>query len=267
MLSFWALSVRAPRSRAGASFLLLAVAGLLCAQQTTAATSQTHVVKSSASKNVPQVSSVEIINGTSREIRNFNTPQTTVATPRHSQSPASGTRVEVINGTTERTVVLNAQPAAGGTAVRKTAAAHRSQRNQKDRTSQVTAEIINGTRMETRVFSAPSDPFDGSDSVRRNAHPVVVGIQSSESISGSEHRKPVVIGIASSGSQSQSAQPVVLRVAENGSARSEGNAQPVVVGIESSGMANGAGDVRPVAVDVAPRTPKRPPYRRPTSNP
>ena len=175
--------------------------------------------------------------------------------------------MEVINGTTERTVVLNAQPAAAEKAVRKPVVQHRSRKNQKAQTAQVTAEIINGTRMETKVFNGPSDAFDGSDSVRHNAHAVVVGIQSSESISGSEHRKPVVIGVASSGSTSGNAQPVVLRIAENGSASANGSAQPVVVGIESSGMANGTGDVQPVAIGVAPRTPKRPPYRRPTPNP
>lgn len=259
-----------PSFRAGSSFALIAIASLLSTQQITAATSQTtrprNAAKQTSAENAAQVSSVEVINGTSREIRNFNTPQTTVVSPRHSKGAANGTRVEVINGTTERTVVLNTQSPAR-TAVRKMVTQHCSRENPKAQTSQVTAEIINGTRMETKVFNATANAFDGSDSVRRNAHSVVVGIQSSESISGSEHRKPVVIGIASSGSQSGSAQPVVLRIAENGSASANGNAQPVVVGIESSGLANGAGDVQPVAIGVAPRSPKRPPYRRPTPNP
>lgn len=198
--------------------------------------------------NEPAPSAVEVINGTSREIRNFNTPAPSTA--RHSARPAyTGTAVEVINGEAQRTVLLNGQPA--------TTAVRRSARRRRHRTqpspAAATAEIFNGTRRETRVFNA-ADAFDASVPAHR-AFPVVIGVASSTA-------QPVVIGVAAT--NNQAVQPVVLRIASSGSQSEAGTTQPVVVGIESNGI---GADAQPVAVGIAPRTPKRAPYRRPTPSP
>jgi hypothetical protein len=202
-------------------------------------------------------SKVEVINGPSRVIRDFNAPATTSRLNEQERNATTGTRVEVINGEAERTVVLNPseKPALTHRLVSKRA----SWKSESALPSAMTAEILNGTRRETRVFDAGPDAFDRTASAR-HPHPVVIGVASSTS-------EPVVVGIAESGHAVNNTRPVVIRVASSGSESEAGTAVPVVVGIQSSEIAPRSSEAEPVAIDIAPRPPKRPPYRRPTPSP
>lgn len=214
-----------------------------------AATTQKPVAHSSTAAE-PAPFTVEVINGASRVIRSFNTPAPSTTTRQHAVPTPAGTPVEVINGEAQRTVLLNSQPEQ--TVARRHAPPRR--KGQPAPKPAATAEILNGARRETRVFSGP-DAFDASAPAHR-AFPVVIGVASSTA-------QPVVVGVAVT--NSQAAQPVVLRIASSGSQSEIGTTQPVVVGIESSGLS--AADAEPVAIGIAPRTPKRAPYRRPTPSP
>lgn len=197
-------------------------------------------------------STVEVINGTSRVIRSFNSPTPSSTFRRRSRTATPGTRVEVINGEAQRTVLLDAQP--NQPDLRRVAARRSNRKKKPAPAAAATAEIFNGTRRETRVFNG-ADAFDVFAPARR-AFPVVIGVASSTS-------EPVVLGVAVT--NHQAAQPVVLRVVSSGSQSQAGTARPVVVGVESSGI-SGA-DAEPVAIGIAPRPPKRAPYRRPTPSP
>jgi hypothetical protein len=253
--------------RAASNLVLWATSGMLVVLSVpggAAAQSRPVPSKSSGVNNPPPASSsVEVINGTSRVIKNFNAPTPVAPLKQRVRTETAGTRVEVINGEADRTVILNAQPEK-----RETAPAFRGRvkgsngKRESTAPALTTAEIFNGTRRETRVFGSSQDAFDGAASALR-VRPVVIGVASSTSA-------PVVIGIAASGQPAnpQTSPPVVIRVTSSGSESEAGTTEPVVVGIESSGIAPpGAEAAEPVAISIAPRPSKRPPYRRPTPNP
>lgn len=184
---------------------------------------------------------------------------TTAPSPQSKQKAADST-VEVINGDSRRTVTLpgaqatHAIPrhAIPGHAIKSKASRHRrTARHRAASSSPITAEILNGTQKETRVFSAAS----ATEAPARNLSPVVIGIASSTS--KNRPGQPVVIAVSSRAPEQTAgtAQPVVVHVASSGS-----NAQPVVLGVASSGFQS-AGKVEPVATGVSPRPAKRPPYR------
>jgi hypothetical protein len=225
--------------------------------------------KTSSSNKAESVSApaVEVINGTSRVITDFNTnskmARSAAAVRRHGGTASAGTSVVVINGSMERTVVLKAEPSP--TSVRNTA-----RRN--------TAKHLGWKRSATAHRRLPEDKIpmnqkhatsietpmaEGSAPVTdRNLPPNVIGIESSDSRNLRGKSKLVVVGILSSGSASRAsnAQPVVVGIASSASQGPGGNAQQVVIGVSASG-AQAAGTVKPVAVGVAPRPAKRRPYR------
>jgi hypothetical protein len=241
--------------------------GLLAAATAAGANPQSDASPKPARGASPEATTVEVINGTAREIKNFSAPPTG-ALRSHAGTAADQTRVEVINGTAQRTVVLAAQPSIENKAatVHPGRPRYRGRKAQADNAPWVTTEILNGTTRETRVFRAPAG---GADSIAHNLHPVVIGVASSGSKNQSGAYEPVVIGIAGSGSKTEGTpgQPVVLRVISSGSQSQTGTTEPVVVGVESSGIANAGSDGEPVAIAVSPHPPKRPPYRRPTPSP
>jgi hypothetical protein len=261
------------RIRAGSGFALLLAASQLCGPPARAATAQQNSKRTSAGSAVDaQPASVEVINGTSRVIKNFNAPQTTAASPERGNGSSTGTRVEVINGTAQRTVMFGSQPAKAAdrqSSIRSKTVRYRHLKKDATAPAVATAEILNGTRRETRVFNGPADALVGSGLVRQGPHAVVIGIASSGSRTGNGATAPVVVGIASSNSHPEggSAQPVVIRIASSGAESEAGTAQPVVVGIESSGLDGAVNQTQPVAIGIAPHAPKRPPYRRPQPNP
>jgi hypothetical protein len=189
---------------------------------------------------------------------------TTAPSPQSKQKAADST-VEVINGDSRRTVTLpGAQPthpiprhaisrhAVLEHAIKPKAPRHRRTAHHRVASSSpITAEILNGTQKETRVFSAAS----AAEAPARNLSPVVIGIASSSS--RSRPGPPVVTAVLSRAPEQTAgaAQPVVVHVASSGS-----SAQPVVLGVASSGFQT-AGTVEPVATGVSPRPAKRPPYR------
>lgn len=225
---------------------------------------------------------VEVINGSAREVKSFNALQSQTAHLEHAKAEAGSSGVEVINGETHRTVFWNGQ--AGETAsaestVRGKTLKHGSGKNgPSGPLAQI--EIMNGAQHETLIFDALPNPFDGSDAILRTAKPVVLGVTSSGSKNWNGAIAPVVVAIAPSDSQPETgsqpqqedAQPPDGIVPPNSEAspesrNSNGGKQPVVLAVASAGSTNAEGETRTVAVDVAPRAPKRPPYRRPTPEP
>jgi hypothetical protein len=219
--------------------------------------------KAASSTKVEAAPAVEVINGTSRVIKDFNAPQSAGGMSRHSKTVSASTSVEVINGAAQRTVILN--PNHAPTAMR-IATRHKAARHHRKRATvakkEIPVEVIWGTQKYTRVFEVPADQMNGSSTEHRNLTPDVIGIASSGSRSQHGKSEPVVVGILSSGTQggASSAQPVVVGIASSSSQSAVGNAQPVVIGITSSG-AQAERNAEPVAVGVAPRPEKRRPYR------
>ena len=254
------------------SVLCLAL-GLTVALQASAVTRQSPeqqngTTSPSSNKNVtPQTApSVEVINGTSRVITNFNS-NSNAARPtarRHARTASAGTSVEVINGSRERTVVLKAEPSS--TSVRNNAqsnVARHSRRKGAAATHKASrADMTLPNQKHAASIDSPMADAKEQMRERRNLPPNVIGIASSDSKSQQEKSKPVVVGILSSGSEhgASNAQPVVVGIASSASQGPEGNAHPVVIGIASSG-AQAQRAAQPVAVAVAPRPAKRRPYR------
>jgi hypothetical protein len=229
---------------------------------------------------------VEIINGSSHETKSFNAQQASSAHLERTKADSSGGGVEVINGETHRTVFWNSQlgdAASADSAVHSKVVKHVSGKNGASASGPIAQiEILNGTQHETLVFDAMPNPFDGSDAILRTAKPVVLGVTSSGSKTVSGAVEPVVVGIAPFGSQPegglqqeeenvQPADGLVFPDTEAApppeSMNNGDKTQPVVVGIASAGNTNAEGETRTVAVDVAPKAPRRPPYRRPTPEP
>jgi hypothetical protein len=206
---------------------------------------------------------VEVINGMSRVIKDFNSQQPVAGMSRRSKATSAATSVEVINGAARRTVVLNQNqaPTAKRIAARHKAARHHRKRATVAKT-EIPVEVIWGTQKYTRVFDVPTSQMNGPATEHGNVTPNVIGIVSSDSRNRQGKSEPVVVGIVSGASQggAPSAQPVVVGIASSGSQSVVGNAQPVVIGIASSG-AQAERDAEPVAVGVAPRPEKRRPYR------
>ena len=257
------------------SFVLYLALGLTFAMQASAVTrqapeQQNGTAAPSSGKNVTAQTApaVEVINGNSRVITDFNansnTARPAAGMHRRTSAVSAGTSVQVINGSMERTVVLKAEPspravrdAPHGSAPKhparkRSAAAHRKSR----------ADMILLKRSRATLIETPMAVAKGPVTEHRNLPPNVIGIASSDSKSQQGKGKPVVVGILSSGSASgaSNAEPVVVGIASSASQGPAGNAQPVVIGIAASG-AQAAGTVQPVAVGVAPRPAKRRPYR------
>jgi hypothetical protein len=257
------------------SFALWLALGLTFAMRASAVTrqipdQQNGTTAPSSGKNVTAQTApaVEVINGNSRAITDFNansnTARPAAGVRRHTKAASAGTSVEVINGSMERTVVLKAEPlstsvrntthgnAARHPARKRSAAAHR-----RSRADKISPNHKNGTLIETPMAVAKEQLTE-----RRNLPPNVIGIASSDSRSQQGKSKPVVVGIQSGESEhgASNAQPVVVGIASSASQSSGSNARPVVIGISASG-AQAAGTVKPVAVGVVPRPAKRRPYR------
>lgn len=220
--------------------------------------------KGASSTNAEAAPAVEVINGTSRAIKDFNAPQPAGGVSRRSKTVSAPTSVEVINGAAQRTVVLS--PSQIPTAKRVTAR-HKAARRHRKRAAanahqKVPVEVIWGTQKYTRVFDVPTNQMNGAAPEHGNVSPDVIGIASTESRGRQGKSGPVVVGILSGDSQAggPSAQPVVVGIASSGSQSTVGNAQPVVIGITSSG-AQADRNAEPVAIGVAPRPEKRRPYR------
>jgi hypothetical protein len=251
--------------RGFASFPLCLALGLTVALQASAVTRQSPeqqnaIASPSSGKDAtPQTApSVEVINGTSRTITNFNSNSNTArptGVRRHARAASAGTSVEVINGSRERTVVLKAEPSS--TSVRNNAHSNVARHSRRKRA----AATYKASRADITLPNQ-KHPASGQVTERRNLPPNVIGIASSDSKSQQEKSKPVVVGILSSGSEhgASNAQPVVVGIASSASQGPEGNAHPVVIGIASSG-AQAQRAAQPVAVAVAPRPAKRRPYR------
>lgn len=229
---------------------------------------------------------VEVINGSTREVKSFNALQASAAHLEHTKTDAAGSGVEVINGESHRTVFWNGQAgetASAESALHGKALKHGSGKNGAPASGPLAQiDILNGTQHETLVFDAMPNPFDGSDAILRSAKPVVLGVTSSGSKNSNSTVAPVVVGIAPSDSQPETgSQPehedmrppdgIVPPSSEAApspeSMKNNGVAQPVVLAVASAGSVNGEGESLPVAVDIAPKPPKRPPYRRPTPEP
>jgi hypothetical protein len=265
-------------TRAGrgiASFALWLPLGLTFAMQASAVTrqipeQQNGTAAPSSSKNVTAQSAptVEVINGTSRVITDFNansnTARPAAGVRGHTKAASAGTSVDVINGSMERTVVLKAEPSS--TSVRNTrhgiAARHPARKRSAAAHRRSRADIILSNRNHATLIETPTAVAKEQLTERRNLPPNVIGIASSDSKSQQGKSKPVVVGILSSGSASgeTNAQPVVVGIASSASQGTAGSAQTVVIGIAASG-AQAAGTMKPVAVGVVPRPAKRRPYR------
>lgn len=249
-----------PSSLAGASLAFLLVSSVLIAQQTAGKTPQTREHRTGMSRpssrkaeGAAPTSSVEIINGSSRQTLVFNEPQRTIAFPGRTTSAPTETRVEVINGSARRTVVLNTQQSMGTNPQKgapRRGAKYRAQKGLKTAPPRYSAEIINGTRKEMAVFNGGAEGTSGPGTGRKNLPPIVVGIVSSDSNRERGDMRPVAIRIASSGSESE-----------------DGNTKPVVIGIASSGSESERWATPPVAIGISPRPSKRPPYRRSLPSP
>ncbi len=219
--------------------------------------------KGASSTKAETAPAVEVINGTSRVIKDFNAPQPAGGVSRHSKTASAPTSVEVINGATQRTVVLNPNQAP---TAKRVAARHKARRRHRRAAAsahqKIPVEVIWGTQKYTRVFDVPTNEMNGVAPEHSIVSPDVIGIASTESRSRQGKGGPVVVGILSSDSQAGGphAQPVVVGIASSGSQSAVGNTQPVVIGITSSG-AQAERNAEPVAVGVAPRPEKRRPYR------
>jgi hypothetical protein len=220
--------------------------------------------KGASSTKAEAAPAVEVINGTSRVIKDFNSSQPAGGVSRHSKTASAPTSVEVIDGAAQRTVVLNPNQAPTAKRVN---ARHKTGRRHRKRAmagahQKVPVEVIWGTQKYTRVFDVPTNQMNGAAPEHGNVSPDVIGIASTESRSRQGKGGPVVVGILSGDSQAGApgAQPVVVGIASSGSQSAEGNSQPVVIGIASSG-AQAERNAEPVAVGVAPRPAKRRPYR------
>ena len=251
--------------RAADGLLLMAsllLASAPAARASTPSPPQTLTMASSPSASEP-CETVEVINGSVREIKTFHAVDATRPSRRAHPAPR-GTRVEVINGNTERTVVLAPPPGEASWTRTARRPRHRG-KTAANRSPLVTAEILNGTERSTQVFH-PAARSERATAIARNRPAVVVGVASSGSQNAGQ---PVVIGIAAAGSRTGlgQAKPVVLRVASSGSESESGSKEPVVVGIESNGVARAGADADPVAIGVSPHPPKRPLYRRPNPSP
>jgi hypothetical protein len=263
MRGFWA---RAVQIDAGLAIIL--VLGLSLTQQALAVTrqiqDQKNEEKAAPSGKMEAAPPVEVINGTSRVMKNFNAQQSPAGVSRRSKATSDSTRVEVINGAAQRTVVLNPNQAP---TARRVAARHKTARRHRKKVAasahqKVPVEVIWGTQKFTRVFDVPTNQMNGAAPGHGNISPDVIGIASTESRSKQGKSGPVVVGISSGDSQAGApgTQPVVVGIASSGSQSALGNAQPVVIGITSSG-AQAERNAEPVAIGVAPRPAKRRPYR------
>jgi len=268
-------SIQARAGQAIPSFVPCLALCLIFALQSSAVTrqipdQQNGTTAPSSGKNVTAQTApaVEVINGNSRVITDFNansnTARPAIGIRRHTKAASAGTSVEVINGSMERTVVLKADPSS--TSFRNTrhgiAARHPARKTSAAAHRRPRADIIppnhkNGTLIETPIAVAKEQLTE-----RRILPPNVIGIASTDSKSQQGKGKPVVVGIFSSGSarEASNAQPVVVGIASSASQGQSGNAHPVVIGIEASG-AQAERAAQPVAVGVAPRPAKRRPYR------
>ena len=251
----------------GAGLAISLVLTLPLTRQALAVTRQTqdpkNEEKAAPSGKVEAASSVEVINGTSRVMKNFNAQQQAAGVSRRSKATSASTSVEVINGAAQRTVVLNSNQTP---TARRVAARHKTARRHRKRAAasahqKVPVEVIWGTQKYTRVFDVPTNQLQGATE-HGNVSPDVIGIASTESRSGQGKNGPVVVGISSGDSHAgaPNTQPVVVGIASTGSQGAVGNMQPVVIGITSSG-AQTEPNAEPVAVGVAPRPAKRRPYR------
>ncbi len=263
MQSIWAKAVQL-----NGRLALILMLGLPLRQQAFAVTRQIpdrqSGDKGASSRNAEAAPAVEVINGTSRVIKDFNAPQPAGGVSRHSETASAPTSVEVINGAAQRTVVLspNQMPTAKRVTARHKAARRHRKRAAANAHQKIPVEVIWGTQKYTRFFDVPAKQMNGGASEHGNVSPDVIGIASTESRGMPGKSGPVVVGILSGDSQSgaSSAQPVVVGIASSGSQSTVGKAQPVVIGITSSG-AQADRNAEPVAIGVAPRPAKRRPYR------
>jgi hypothetical protein len=269
--------MRSFKTRSGqaiASFALCLAICLTFALQASAATrqipdQQNGAAAPSSAKNGPAQTAptVEVINGTSRVITNFNansnTTRPAAGVHRPTRPRSAGTSVEVINGSLERTVVVNAEPSP--TPVRNATHGNEAKRPAPNRSAAARrrspSDITLPNREHATSIDTPMAQAKGPVTEHRNLPPNVIGIASGDSKSQQGKGKTVVVGISSSGSASgaSSARPVVVGVASSAS-QGGANAQPVVIGIAASGAQAERG-TQPVAVGVAPRPAKRRPYR------
>jgi hypothetical protein len=263
MRCFWARAVQI-----GAGLAIILVLSLPLTQQALAVTrqiqDQKNEEKAAPSGKVEAAPPVEVINGTSRVMKDFNAQQPAPGVSRRSKATSASTSVEVINGAAQRTVVLNSNqaPTARRVATRHKTGRHHRKRAAASAQQKVPVEVIWGTQKFTRVFDVPTNQLHGAAPEHGSVSPDVIGIASTESRSRQEKNGPVVVGISSGDSQAgaPSTQPVVVGIASSGSRSAVGNTQPVVIGITSSG-AQTERNAEPVAVGVAPRPAKRRPYR------
>lgn len=169
-----------------ANTLMLALAGMVCTLPAAGVWAQT-ARRAAEKRPAPAATKIKVINGTSVSTQVF--PAAASARNAGGKSGSDVWNIQVLNGTVWSTETFKLQPTPRGP---KTA-------NPAGGVTQV--RILNGTRIETKVFKEGIQPaHPGPAASNMGGQPVVIGIASGDAKDTSAVGRKVVIGIESADS-------------------------------------------------------------------